>query len=53
MERLKLKYPKPSFDPSGIKLEEETAKEAAKEVEAKVNPGVVSANETPSSAGRK
>jgi PPK2 family polyphosphate:nucleotide phosphotransferase len=53
MERLKLKYPKPSFDPSGIKLEEETAKEAAKEVEAKVNPGVVSPNEVPSSTGKK
>jgi PPK2 family polyphosphate:nucleotide phosphotransferase len=53
MERLKLKYPKPTFDPSGIKLEDETPEEAAKEVEKKVNPGVVSANEIPSSSGRK
>ena len=53
MERLKLKYPKSTFDPSGIKLEDETPQEAAKEVEAKVNPGVVSANEVPSSSGRK
>ena len=53
MERMKLKYPKPTFDPSGIKLEDETPQEAAKEVEAKVNPGVVSANEVPSSPGRK
>jgi PPK2 family polyphosphate:nucleotide phosphotransferase len=37
MERMKLKYPKPTFDPSGINLEDETPKEAAKEVEAKVN----------------
>ncbi|HEV2578672.1 MAG TPA: polyphosphate kinase 2 family protein [Acidobacteriaceae bacterium] len=51
MERMKLKYPEPTFDPTGIRLEEETAAEAAKEVEKKVNPGVVSANEIPS--GRK
>lgn len=53
MERMKLKYPKPTFNPSGIKLEDETPEEAAKEVERKVNPGVVSANEIPSSSGRK
>jgi PPK2 family polyphosphate:nucleotide phosphotransferase len=53
MERMKLQYPKPTFDPSGIKLEDETPQEAAKEIEAKVNPGVVSANEIPSSSGRK
>jgi PPK2 family polyphosphate:nucleotide phosphotransferase len=53
MERMKLKYPKPTFDPSGIALEEETPKEAAKEVEKKVNPGVVGANEIPSDSGRK
>jgi PPK2 family polyphosphate:nucleotide phosphotransferase len=53
MERMKLKYPKPTFDPSGIKLEDETPQEAAKQVEKKVNPGVVSANEIPSSSGRK
>ena len=53
MERMKLKYPKPTFDPSGIKLEDETPQEAAKEIEAKVNSGVVSANEVPSSSGRK
>ena len=53
MERLKLKYPKPTFDPTGIKLEDETPQEAAKEVESKVNPGVVSANEIPSDSGRK
>jgi PPK2 family polyphosphate:nucleotide phosphotransferase len=53
MQRMKLKYPKPTFDPSGITLEDETPEEAAKEVEKKVNPGVVSANEIPSSSGRK
>lgn len=53
MERMKLQYPKPTFDPSGIKLEDETPQEAAKEVEAKVNPGVLSANEIPSDSGRK
>jgi polyphosphate kinase 2 (PPK2 family) len=53
MERMKLKYPKPTFDPSGIKLEDETAQEAARQVEAKVNPGVVSANEIPSDSGRR
>jgi hypothetical protein len=53
MERMKLQYPKPTFDPSGVKLEDETPEEAAKEIEAKVNPGVVSANEIPSDSGRK
>jgi PPK2 family polyphosphate:nucleotide phosphotransferase len=53
MKRLKLHYPKPTFDPSGIELEDETPREAAKEIEKKVNPGVVSANEIPSSSGRK
>jgi PPK2 family polyphosphate:nucleotide phosphotransferase len=53
MDRMKLKYPKPTFDPSGIRLEDETPQEAAKEIEAKVNPGIVSANEIPSSSGRK
>jgi PPK2 family polyphosphate:nucleotide phosphotransferase len=53
MERMKLQYPKSTFDPSGIKLEDETPQEAAKEVEAKVNPGVVSASEVPSNSGRK
>ena len=53
MERMKLKYPQPTFDPSGIKLEDETPREAAKEVESKVRPGVVSANEIPSESGRK
>ena len=53
MERLKLKYPKPTFDPTGIRLEDETPQETAKEIEAKVNPGVVSANEIPPDSGRK
>jgi len=53
MQRMKLKYPEPTFDPSGIKLDEESPQEAAKEVEKKVNPGVVSANEIPSDSGRK
>ncbi|HTV09459.1 MAG TPA: polyphosphate kinase 2 family protein [Candidatus Aquilonibacter sp.] len=53
MERLKLKYPKPTFNPGGIKLSDETPEEAAKEIEKKVNPGVVSANEIPSRSGRK
>ena len=53
VQRLKLAYPKPTFDPSGIKLEEETPEEAANEVQKKVNPGVVSANEIPSDSGRK
>src|ERR1700742_2518944 len=48
MERMKLQYPKPTFDPSGVKLEDETPQEAAKEIEKKVNAGVVSANEIPS-----
>ena len=53
MERMKLQYPKPTFDPSGIDLEDETPQETAKEIEAKVNSGAVSANEVPSSSGRK
>jgi PPK2 family polyphosphate:nucleotide phosphotransferase len=53
LERMKLKYPRPTFDSSGLKLEDETPQEAAREVESKVNPGVVSANEIPSSSGRK
>lgn len=53
MERMKLKYPEPTFDPSDIKLEEESPQDAAREVERKVNPGAVSANEIPSNSGRK
>jgi len=53
MENMKLKYPKPTFDPSGINLEEESPQDAAKEIEKKINPGVVSANEIPSDSGRK
>lgn len=53
MERMKLKYPKPTFDPKGIKLEDESPQAAAREVQARVNPGVVSANEIPSDSGRK
>jgi PPK2 family polyphosphate:nucleotide phosphotransferase len=53
MERMKLKYPEPTFDPSGIDLEDETPQEAARAIEKKVNPGVVSANEIPSDSGRK
>lgn len=53
MERMKLKYPEPTFDPSGITLEDETPQEAAAEVRKRVNPGVVSANELPSDSGRK
>jgi PPK2 family polyphosphate:nucleotide phosphotransferase len=53
MKRMKLQYPKPTFDPSGIDLEDETPQDAAREVEKKVNPGIVSANEIPSSSGRK
>jgi PPK2 family polyphosphate:nucleotide phosphotransferase len=52
MQRLKLRYPKPTFDPSGVKLEDESPAEAANEVEAKVTPGVVSANETRSDSGK-
>ena len=52
MERMKLKYPKPTFNPSGIKLEDETPQEAAQEVEKKVSRGV-SADETASGSGRK
>jgi PPK2 family polyphosphate:nucleotide phosphotransferase len=36
MESLKLKYPKPSFDPSGMLLTEESPQEAAREVQSKV-----------------
>ena len=53
MERLKLHYPKSTFDPSGIKLAEESPQEAAKEVEKKVNADAASGNEAPSSSGRK
>lgn len=51
MERMKLKYPKPTFDPSGLRLEDESPKEAARQVEARVHSGVVSANEVPSTSG--
>lgn len=53
MKRLKLRYPKPTFDPGGLRLADESADEAAREVEAKVNPGVVSANEVPGKSGRR
>ena len=38
MQGLKLKYPEPTFDPSGIELADETPQEAAREVEKKMNP---------------
>ncbi|HEX5282901.1 MAG TPA: polyphosphate kinase 2 family protein [Bryocella sp.] len=53
MQRMKLKFPEPTFDPSGIDLEGESPQDAAKEIEKKVHPGVVSANEIPSDSGRK
>lgn len=53
MEKMKLKYPKPTFDPAGLRLEDETPQEAARQVEAKVNHSVVSANEIPSDSGRR
>ncbi|MBB5063733.1 polyphosphate kinase 2 family protein [Granulicella mallensis] len=37
MKGLKLEYPKPTFDPSGIKLTEESADSTAKKVEARKN----------------
>ena len=40
MQGLKLKYPAPSFDPSGLDLRQENAKTVAKEVEQRINPGV-------------
>jgi PPK2 family polyphosphate:nucleotide phosphotransferase len=42
MDRMKLKYPKPTFDPSGLNLEDESPQEAAREVESKVNRATVS-----------
>jgi PPK2 family polyphosphate:nucleotide phosphotransferase len=36
MKSMKLKYPKPSFDPEGMNLSHETAAKAAKQVEARV-----------------
>src|SRR5579875_1229350 len=53
MKRMKLNYPEPTFDPSGINLDGESPQEAAREVRKKVNPGVVSANEIPSDSGQK
>ncbi len=53
MAHMKLSYPEPTFDPSGIDLENEKPQETAREVRRRVNPGVVSANEIPSDSGRK
>ena len=39
MRSLKLKYPAPSFDPSGLDLRHEGDKAVAKKVEDRVNPG--------------
>lgn len=53
MERMRLRYPRPTFNPSGLNLKDETPQQAARAVARKANPGVVSANETASSSGRK
>ena len=52
MDRMKLKYPEPTFDSDGLNLDDMTPEEAAEEVRKRVNPGVVSANEIPSDSGR-
>ena len=38
LESLKLKYPEPSFDASGIDLKAESAKKVAREAAERVNP---------------
>ena len=40
MQGLKLKYPAPSFDPSGLDLQQNSPKSVAKKVEQRINPGV-------------
>lgn len=40
MQDLKLKYPAPTFDPSGIDLFNDSPENVAKEAEKRVNPGV-------------
>lgn len=39
MEGLKLEYPAPTFDPSGISLSEESPKAAARKIERRTEPG--------------
>lgn len=53
MRRLKLEYPRPTFNPKGVELEAMTPEEAAEEIEKRVNPGVVSADDVPTKSGRQ
>jgi len=45
---LKLKYPKPTFDPTGLKLSDETSKSAAKQVNARQNKSNIATAESTS-----
>jgi PPK2 family polyphosphate:nucleotide phosphotransferase len=40
LKSLKLSYPKPTFDPSGLNLAKESVASAAKKVQSRANPGV-------------
>ena len=46
MKGLKLKYPKPTFDPTGLKLSDETSRSAAKKVNARQNKSNIAAEST-------
>ena len=49
---LKLKYPKPTFDPGGLKLKNESVDSAAKKAEARVNEGAKDVDSDSVQAGR-
>lgn len=53
MQSLKLKYPKPAFDPSGIDLKKESVDAAAKMVNDRVNAGVREADADSIRYGRR
>jgi len=48
MKGMDLKYPKPTFNPSGIKLSDETSKSASNKVNARQNKSTVAAGESTS-----
>jgi PPK2 family polyphosphate:nucleotide phosphotransferase len=53
MQRLKLQYPKPTFDPKGIDLSDESPKSAAKAVQVRVSAGAVDAKAGSVVAGKR
>ena len=52
MKDLKLEFPKPTFDPKGLKLDDESEKSAAKKVHKRVNEDTVDVNADSEASGK-